>query len=104
MIGRKLTERLAGDRALGGRPISHIDLVDVVESGQAGGIVADIAVPGVADDLVASRPDVVFHLAAVVSGEAEAGFEKGYRVNLDGTRLLFEASPALRGYWPRFGL
>ena len=45
-----------------------------------------------ADDLVAAiRPDLIFHLAAIVSGEAEADFEKGYRVNLDGTRALFEA-------------
>src|SRR5204862_4249704 len=36
-------------------------------------------------------PELIFHLAAIVSGEAEADFEKGYRINLDGTRLLFEA-------------
>ena len=41
--------------------------------------------------MIAERPDVVFHLAAIVSGEAEADFDKGYRINLDGTRLLFEA-------------
>ena len=35
----------------------------------------------------------IFHLAAIVSGEAEADFEKGYRINLDGTRELFEADP-----------
>jgi nucleoside-diphosphate-sugar epimerase len=40
---------------------------------------------------VADRPDVIFHLAAIVSGEAEADFEKGYRINLDGTRFLLEA-------------
>ena len=34
---------------------------------------------------------MIFHLAAIVSGEAEADFEKGYRVNMDGTRELFEA-------------
>jgi nucleoside-diphosphate-sugar epimerase len=34
---------------------------------------------------------VIFHLAAIVSGEAEADFEKGYRINLDGTRHLLEA-------------
>jgi Nucleoside-diphosphate-sugar epimerases len=33
----------------------------------------------------------IFHLAAVVSGDAEADFDKGYRVNLDGARQLFEA-------------
>ena len=38
-----------------------------------------------APGLLASRPDVIFHLAAIVSGEAEADLEKGYRINLDGT-------------------
>ena len=41
------------------------------------------------------------HLAAVVSGEAEADFEKGYAVNFDGARALFEAIRAQPGYRPR---
>ena len=53
-------------------------------------------------EIVASKPDVIFHLAAIVSGEAEADFDKGYRVNLDGTRLLFEAIRKVGdGYRPR---
>ena len=40
------------------------------------------------------------HLAAIVSGEAEADFDKGYAVNLDGTRHLFEAIRA-QNYKPR---
>jgi nucleoside-diphosphate-sugar epimerase len=43
---------------------------------------------------------VIFHLAGVVSGEAETDFEKGYRVNLDGTRALFEAIRAT-AYTPK---
>ena len=50
--------------------------------------------------LVASRPDIIFHLAGIVSGEAEANFDLGYRVNLDGTRALFDAV-RLAGYAPR---
>jgi nucleoside-diphosphate-sugar epimerase len=51
---------------------------------------------------VESRPDLIVHLAAIVSGEAEADFEKGYRVNLDGTRELFEAVRLVGdGYRPR---
>ena len=46
------------------------------------------------------RPDVVFHLAAVVSGGAEADFERGYRVNLDGTRQLLEAGACHRRWLP----
>ncbi len=58
--------------------------------------------PGEAAKLVAGRPDVIFHLAAIVSGEAEQDFDKGYRINLDGTRKLFEAIRAIGdGYKPR---
>ena len=58
--------------------------------------------PGEAAKLVAARPDVIFHLAAIVSGEAEADFDKGYRINLDGTRCLFEAIRKVGdGYKPR---
>ena len=45
---------------------------------------------------------MIFHLAGVVSGEAETDFEKGYRVNLDGTRALLEAIRAVGGgYKPK---
>jgi nucleoside-diphosphate-sugar epimerase len=103
MLGRKLTERLAQDGALGGKSISRLSLADTVACDPPGGaeiVVADLAEPGVAAELVGSRPEVIFHLAAVVSGEAEADFQKGYRVNVDGTTLLFEAVRA-REYRPR---
>ena len=65
-------------------------------------MVADIGEPAVAPELVAARPDVIVDLAAVVSGEAESDFEKGYRVNLDGTRHLLEAVRLAGGeYRPR---
>src|SRR5262249_55494426 len=54
-------------------------------------VVSDLSAPGEAEKAVATRPDVIFHLAAIVSGEAELDFEKGYRINLDGTRALLEA-------------
>jgi nucleoside-diphosphate-sugar epimerase len=69
--------------------------------GQAEAVSADLAAPGEAERLVENRPDLVVHLAAVVSGEAESDFEKGYRVNLDGTRALLEAVRAADGYRPR---
>jgi nucleoside-diphosphate-sugar epimerase len=98
MLGRKLVERLARDGRLGSEGISHLSLVDVGAAEpppDAGfsveGAVADLAEPGVAGEIVTARPDVIFHLAAVVSGEAEEDLEKGYRVNLDATRMLFDA-------------
>lgn len=52
----------------------------------------DVASPVVIDKaVVGGAVDTIFHLAAVVSGGAEADFDLGYRVNLDGTRLLLEA-------------
>jgi D-erythronate 2-dehydrogenase len=109
MVGRKLAERLARDGELGAERISHLSLVDVVEAARPAGApfgvdvaIADLAERGVVNDLTASRPDVIFHLAAVLSGEAEADLEKGYRVNLDGTRLLLDAVRELgQGYRPR---
>ena len=112
MIGRKLVERMARDGGLGGRPIQALTLVDVVESPIPAGapkdsksIVADFSEPGVATTLVAERPDVIFHLAAIVSGDAEANFEKGYKINFNGSWALFEAirlEGQRRAYKPRF--
>src|SRR5260370_42378571 len=51
----------------------------------------DISDASFAESLAADRPDIIYHLAAVVSGEAEADFNKGYRVNLSGIQRLFEA-------------
>ena len=98
MIGRKLTDRLVGEGTLAGQSITKMTLVDVVApeapagfGGEVDCVECDLSAAGVAERLVAARPDVIFHLAAIVSGEAEADFEKGYRINLDGTRELFEA-------------
>ena len=98
MIGRKLTERLIRDGALHGRAIDKLTLMDVFASVPPPGVSAavdivtrDLAAPGVAERLVAGRPDVIFHTAGIVSAEAELDFDKGYRSNLDGMRALLEA-------------
>lgn len=99
MVGRKLIEALVKDGStLGGKPIERFTLADVVAASPPAGfgghvesVAADLSASGVAASLVAKRPDLIFHLAAIVSGEAEVDFEKGYRINLDGTRFLLEA-------------
>ncbi|WP_410218301.1 D-erythronate dehydrogenase [Paracoccus sp. (in: a-proteobacteria)] len=111
MLGRKLTQRLVRDGALAGRPVEVLTLADMVApeapdgfSGKVRLVSADLSAPGTATDLIEARPDVIFHFAAIVSGEAEADFEKGYRINLDGTRDLFEAIRLAHledGYRPR---
>ena len=109
MIGRKLTERLIIDRALGAQLVDKLTLIDIVAPTRPVGFsdrvktrAADLAALDVAEKAVSERPDVIFHLAGVVSGEAETNFEKGYRVNLDGTRALLEAVRAIEGYTPKF--
>ena len=103
MIGRKLVARLVEDGRLGDAELERLTLMDVVTPDpppQGTAFAGDLAVPATAQRLVDGRPDVVVHLAAVVSGEAEADFDKGYRVNLDGTRTLLETIRAA-AYRPR---
>ena len=98
MIGRKLVARLAADGALAGKPIEKLTLLDVEVpqrpekfAGKLDVIAGDLADSAIARDAVAGRPNAIFHLAAIVSGEAELDFEKGMHVNFDGSRALFDA-------------
>jgi nucleoside-diphosphate-sugar epimerase len=98
MIGRKLSERLARDGKIAGSAIDKLTLYDVVPGAAPAGAkmpveikTGDLPAAGEADKLLADKPDVIFHLAAIVSGEAEQDFDKGYRINMDGTRGVLEA-------------
>ena len=108
MLGRKLAQRLIQDRRIGEQEITKLTLADITTpKGLHKFEVAyaehamDMGDPGSVESLIQQRPDIIFHLAAVVSGEAEADFEKGYRVNLDSTRYLLEAIRAQKDYCPR---
>jgi len=109
MVGRKFIERLARDGGLGGKPVTRVTAQDVVAASPPPAapfdfeaVVSDISIVGEAEKLIATRPELIVHLAAVVSGEAEADFDKGYRINLDGSRYLFEAIRQTGdGYKPR---
>src|SRR5688572_13655777 len=105
-IGKKLAVRLLERGELRGSPIERLTLFDV---GEPEGLPADprlelrtgdITRPGVVFDLLRPRQDAIYHLAAVVSGAAEADFDLGYAVNLDGTRHLLAAARAF-GQQPR---
>ncbi len=107
MIGRKLSARLVKDGQLNGQKIDRLTLIDVVAPEKPTGFggaaelsASDLSSPGAAAKAIAGKPDVIFHLAGVVSGEAETDFDKGYRVNLDGTRALLEEIRAA-GYKPK---
>ena len=105
MIGGRLAASLARDPEPG---LEALTLVDVVEPAAPAGAaipvttgVLDLTDAAAVARSVADRPAVIVHLAAVVSGEAEADLEKGYAVNFDGARALFEAIRARPGYRPR---
>jgi len=111
MVGRKLTNRLIADGALNGKAIERLTLADVVAAATPAGFdgqvdieAGDFSDAAEIQKLVDIRPDVIFHLAAIVSGEAEVDFEKGYRINMDGMRALLEAirhAHIADGYKPR---
>jgi nucleoside-diphosphate-sugar epimerase len=99
MVGRKLADKIVADGGLNGKAVDKMTLVDVVVPTAPAGFTGKVDayaldISSDADSgrkLVKDRPDVIFHLAAVVSGEAEQDFEKGYRVNLVPFHYLLEA-------------
>jgi nucleoside-diphosphate-sugar epimerase len=98
MLGRKLAERLSSAGRIGDRELAGLTLADVVApqrppnyAGDVELLALDVSDADHMGGVISGRPDLIFHLAAIVSGEAEADFDKGYRINLDGTRHLFDA-------------
>lgn len=96
-LGREVVAALLDRGELRGREVTRIRAVDQVAPTVGEGdprvvpVVGDIAEPGLLASVVDGRTDVVFHLAAVVSGQAEEDVDLGARVNVDGTRLLLDA-------------
>lgn len=95
MLGQKLARRLVDEGRLRGETIERIILADRVAPDGDGSMVvgtsADITSASECDRLVADRPDVIFHLAAVLSGQAEQDVDLAYQVNVEGTKQLLEA-------------
>ncbi len=99
-LGARLARAVLARKALTdasgrARPIREVVLVDVVEPPDLGDprvktTAGDLGDPAVIERALTADTDTIFHLAAVVSGQAEADFDIGMRVNLDATRLLLE--------------
>jgi nucleoside-diphosphate-sugar epimerase len=88
------------------REITSLVLLDVVpatavDDPRVTALTGDLADPATIARAVTADTDTVFHLAAVVSGQAEADFDIGMRVNLDATRALLERCRAL-AHPPKF--
>ncbi len=94
-LGRKLAARLAADGALGGRSVSTLTLFDLGEPPKPAAPFPVTALAGEVVELpeaaVPPGTEVVFHLAAVVSAQAEADYDLGRRVNLRGTDAVVDA-------------
>ena len=100
-LGRKLASAL-----LARRDVTRLTLVDIAPGADTGdarvrSLAGDLADPALLDAAFDGGVDGVYHLAAVVSGEAEANFDLGWRVNVDATRTLLERCRGL-GTRPRF--
>ena len=104
-LGRKIAARLARDNKLGDEPITSLTLFDIVAPPKPEAAFPIHAVAGdlveLPADAVPPGTDVVFHLAAVVSAQAEADYELGRRVNVRGTDAVVDACRRLAGKPPR---
>ncbi|RDK09904.1 D-erythronate dehydrogenase [Cupriavidus lacunae] len=104
-LARLLLQR--GTLNLDGQPVAigRLTLLDVVapqglDDARVRVVTGDLSDPAVLRQAIDTDTGAVFHLAAVVSGQAEADFDLGMRVNLDASRALLETCREL-GHRPR---
>ncbi|GGD83977.1 D-erythronate dehydrogenase [Caballeronia grimmiae] len=107
-LGQRLARRLLDRGELNGKPISELVLLDVARPADAR-LLADSRVRAETGDIsdravlerhVDASTEAIFHLAAIVSGQAEADFDLGMKINLDASRALLEVCRA-SGHVPR---
>ena len=98
MIGQKLLNLILNKGELRGQKINEITLFDIIDApypkNTSTSIITktgDISDPKISNDLVSSEPDIIFHLAAIVSGQAEQEFDLGWNINARGSWGLFDA-------------
>lgn len=94
-IGRRLANELLANGALNGGKLSHLTLVDIgfqekLEDTRLSYFVGDFSKEEVLRKILSPAPDIIFHLAAIVSGEAEKNLELGMRVNFHASLELLE--------------
>lgn len=109
-LGKRLARRLLELGSLTGadggkRQIEQLVLFDVVAAEgfydpRVRVVTGDIADTALLDSVIDADTVSVFHLAAIVSGQAEADFDLGMRINLDASRQLLDVCRS-RGHTPR---
>lgn len=108
-LGQKLAKKIADEGTVGGSAITELTLVDIVPASlpeassniTSKAITADFSKKDEVKAAIESKPDYIFHLAAIVSGDAEKNFELGYTINVDGFKFLLDAIYADESYTPR---
>ena len=98
MIGQKLLNLILKKEKINNQKITEITLFDIIEAPYPDGTnipiqskSGDISKTDVSKNLISSKPDIIFHLAAIVSGQAEQEFDLGWDINAKGSWGLFEA-------------
>ncbi|MGV0817887.1 NAD-dependent epimerase/dehydratase family protein [Martelella sp. AMO21009] len=95
MIGRALAETLIARGALGRERLDALVLSDIRKSDIEGEathwVTGDAADFGTIGEVIAARPDVIFHVAATAMGQADSNFAIGYHINFDTVRATVEA-------------
>jgi len=109
-LGQRLARELLKRGEIGGasgerQRITELVLLDVAKGADLGdarvtSLVGDIGERSVLENAIDTNTAAIFHLAAIVSGQAEADFELAMRINLDASRSLLEVCRA-RGHRPR---
>jgi len=97
-LGQKLALALRDNPQIAGGVVTGLVLADLVAPASMEApfpvetVATDIGDTAAVNRLFSNPPDVIYHLAAVVSGAAEADFDLGMRVNLGGTMNILEAA------------
>jgi nucleoside-diphosphate-sugar epimerase len=82
MVGQKLARRIVDNDIFPNAEVTLFDRAFPPDGVPAKSVIGNIADPATARNLVKGRPDVIYHLAAIVSGQAEAEFDLGWDVNM----------------------
>lgn len=102
MVGQKLAAEIAANGLNGADVrVTLFDLGFPENSAPGQQITGNVAEAGTMKRLIADRPDVIFHLASIVSGEAETNYDLGWTVNMHPMWELLEAIRGEDGYHPR---
>jgi len=101
VVGQKLAQSLAARGTLRGQKISRVTLADVVDPKpveapfEVTTTTCDITDPASMEAVITADTDVIYLLAAIVSGQAEAEFDLGWKINMHGTINVLERARAL---------